>query len=90
MSVTVPVVSDDDARLVLARAVRDAALEAGITQRELGAAGLEGVPLRAFRHMVATELLAAGVDVRTGGGPVGACDAVVDVGDVCGVDAGDR
>lgn len=37
-TVTVPRMADDDARLVLARAVREAAAEAGITQRELGAA----------------------------------------------------
>lgn len=38
--------TDDDARQVLARAVRDAATEAGITQRELGAAvaRIEGRP----------------------------------------------
>lgn len=32
---------------------------------------LEGVPLRALRHMVATELLADGVDVRTVAGRLG-------------------
>lgn len=33
--------------------------------------GLDGVPLKDLRHLVATELLAAGVDVRTVAGRLG-------------------
>lgn len=40
-------------------------------RRLRGQVGLEGVPLRALRHMVATELLADGVDVRTVAGRLG-------------------
>lgn len=71
--VTVPRMADDDARLVLARAVREAAAEAGITQRELGAAvaRIEGRDEPYTQAFVSDWMNGRLLDAAAGGGEEG-------------------